>query len=280
MEVSRNAIELEEIRVRMMEEGLEKELVLKSLAFQKEKLELGNNHKAVESLEKAHAVEMASIQENFREEQEQKDKEAAEKRKQLVIQTSAAVLSGASSLTSALGNLAAVRGQNELKAAEDSGASEAVLEGIRKRTFEKQKKFSLASARISMAQAALSGFTQVPFVPVGLAAGSLALASGAVQIQAIEAQKFAQGGIVQGQRTGDKVPILANGGERMLTATQNKAFESGMTGNQTITFSAPVINIENGDPEVVRKAVNETMQEQIARFGETQRDASIHEILS
>jgi len=278
MEVSRNAIELEEIRVRMMEEGLEKELVLKSLAFQKEKLELGNNHKAVEALEEAHQAEMSRLQQGGLKKREEEEKEAAEKRKQLIYQGISVAISGATQITNAFGNLAAIRGENELKAAEAAGQSEEQIQAIRKKTFEKQKKFQKAGAVMNIAQGVTAGFAKgLPFGPVEAA---IVTAAGLVQLQAIDAQKFAQGGVVQGQRTGDKVPILANGGERMLTATQNKAFESGMTGNQTITFSAPVINIENGDPEVVRKAVNETMQEQIARFGETQRDASIHEILS
>jgi len=113
-------------------------------------------------------------------------------------------------------------------------------------------------------------------------AGTVAAAA-AANVSNIASASFQTGGVVQGQRSGDNVPILANGGERVLTARQNQAFEkflSSAGGGSQITFEAPIINIQNGDPETVRRAVRETMEERIERFAEVQRDASVHEILA
>ena len=204
--------------------------------------------------------------------------------KDVQMATNNAVLSGAGNLNNALGSLAAVRGQNELKAAEAAGAGEDKLNAIRKKSFEKQKDFSLKSAFISMAQAVLSGYTQKPFIPVGLAAGSLALLAGGVQIEAIKAQTFASGGVVQGSTTtGDHIPVRANAGEAIFNKGQQRrllalADGRGGGGGGTINFSAPVINIQNGDPAVVSKAVNETYQEMLNNFAITQRDSEVHEL--
>lgn len=204
---------------------------------------------------------------------------AAAVTRQQIIQAS---LSSASTLTSALGSLSQVRIQNEIKEAEAAGASEEKIASLRKKAFEKQKKFSLVGAFINTAQAITGGLATQPFIPLGIIAAATAAAAGAIQISAIKAQTFQTGGVVQGQRSGDRVPILANGGERVLTVRQNQLFERFLEGRggNTITFQAPVINIANGNPDTIRRAVEETMQEQINNFAAVQRDASVHEILA
>lgn len=206
----------------------------------------------------------------------------AEERKKIQIDLANSILVGASSFTNALSNLAAVRGQNEIRAAEKAGASEEKIQAIRKKSFQTQKRWSLTQAVINTAQAATAGYSQSPFIPVGLAAGTLALASGGVQISAIKAQKFNRGGVVQsaGPQTGDRVPAMLNPGERVLTKSQqNKFFSNGGGGNQ-ITFEAPVINVSGGDVATIRQAVTETYQEQIAKLSETLKETQIQEVIA
>lgn len=281
------------LKAQNLPEGTEKEIALIEANFAKELQANKDNKDILVELERSKANEIAEIRKQARQQ------ETAEN-----LALAQVSLAAASNLANSLGELSNVRTQNDLKdarrrseaefkAAEDAGASEAKLksirenaiaqqESIRRKGFEKQKKFSLASAVLNTAQAATSGYATQPFVPLGLIAGTSALAAGAVQIAAINAQKFAQGGVVEGPRSGDSVPILANGGERVLTARQNREFErvlAGGGGGNTITFQAPVINVQNGDPVKISSMVQETMQEQIQSFSELQRDSEVHELV-
>ena len=212
-------------------------------------------------------------------------KKHAQERMEIAKQAANVVLSGAAGLTSALGNLASVQGENELKKAEAAGASEEKLEAIRKKTFEKQKKFQLASSGIALGAGIVNALSIQPanLVPFAVA---FAAATGAANIAAISAQEFATGGVVQGGSfSGDNIPILANSGERILTATQNTSLDrffdgKGGGGGNQITFEAPIIQVANGDPVAIASAVKETMQEQIDTFARTQREASVHEVLA
>ena len=105
-------------------------------------------------------------------------------------------------------------------------------------------------------------------IPFGIA---LALATGAAQTAVISQQKFARGGVVDGPRSGDTVPIMANGGERVLTARQNQTFERMIDGGgQQVSFGDTIINVSgNGDPSAIASAVVQTRQEQIRMFGDT-----------
>ncbi len=52
---------------------------------------------------------------------------------------------------------------------------------------------------------------------------------------------FAMGGLVQGGIPGqDSVPIMAMAGERVLSQSQNKAFEAGQGGGKSVTVHAPI----------------------------------------
>lgn len=131
------------------------------------------------------------------------------------------------------------------------------------------------------AQAAFKSLAGIPLVgpALGAAAATAATVAGFARVASIKNQKFADGGIVQGPRTGDTVSILANGGERVIPAAENARFESflkGGGGSTVITFQAPTINIANGDPQLIRRAITETMSEQIQRFSEQQRNAKLH----
>ena len=136
------------------------------------------------------------------------------------------------------------------------------------------------------AQAAYKSMAGIPYVGPVLGAGAAAAAvvAGLARVAQIKSQKFAQGGIVPGNSTtGDNVPARVNSGEMILNRSQQSrlfAMANGQGGGQQITFSAPVINIQNGDPDVVRGAVSETYQEMLFKFSLMQRDAQLTEAVA
>jgi hypothetical protein len=66
-------------------------------------------------------------------------------------------------------------------------------EALRKQAAIKAQRVSIIQANIGIAQAAISGYSSQPFLPVGLAMGSLALLLGGLQLAQIKSQKFATG---------------------------------------------------------------------------------------
>ncbi len=207
-----------------------------------------------------------------------------EKRKALINEGINVAISGASDLTSALGNLSAVRGSNAIKEAEAAGKSEEQIQALRKKTFEQQKKFQLAGAFINVARGITAGISKgLPFGPIEAA---LAATAGAIQIAAIKAQTFTHGGIVPGNNfSGDNVTARVNSGELILNRSQQKNLLSlangrgGGGGGNQITFEAPVINIQGGDPSIAIDAVNQTYQENLNKAAELLRDSEIHELV-
>jgi hypothetical protein len=92
---------------------------------------------------------------------------------------------------------------------------------------------------------------------------------------------FANGGFINsGSTQGDNTLARVNRGEVVLNTAQQRNFmdmANGGGGN-SITFEAPVINVANGNPQVIAQAVTETYQEQIRRFADMQRDARVLQI--
>jgi arsenate reductase-like glutaredoxin family protein len=108
----------------------------------------------------------------------------------------------------------------------------------------------VVSAMASAAQAVLSGFATQPFIPAGLAAGSLAASLGAMQVSMVRSNKpklqsFARGGIVGGnQFRGDMNLVRADTDEMFLNRRQQRnmfnAIDRGEIGgdvNVTIPIS-------------------------------------------
>jgi hypothetical protein len=89
-------------------------------------------------------------------------------------------------------------------------------------------KLKLLSATASGAMAVVNGLATEPFVPVGIAMGTLAGTLTGLQIAAVAAAKpelsFQTGGIVPGNSfSGDNIPAHVNSGEGIFTADQMKA---------------------------------------------------------
>lgn len=84
-----------------------------------------------------------------------------------------------------------------------------------RRLQKERQKYAMADAIIN----SLASFTtnlKAYAWPLGAILGALSLASGMAQVKAIESQKFALGGKVQGNPYGDRTSILAQGGEYMV----------------------------------------------------------------
>lgn len=85
------------------------------------------------------------------------------------------------------------------------------LENERNKLNQKNAK---TQAIISAALATANGYATQPFIPVGLAMGTLAAALGAAQVALISAQKFANGGEINGpSHAQGGVPVEVEGGE-------------------------------------------------------------------
>lgn len=115
----------------------------------------------------------------------------------------------------------------------------------------------------ALAQAIVSGFTAinnalaVPPYPVGLALAAAAAVKSAVQIQGIQGQKFADGGIVPGNSfSGDNVVAQLNSGEMVLNkAQQSNLFNMANNGGS----SGQIIEVHTTvqlDGEAVGKSVS------------------------
>ena len=257
-------------------------------------LEFGTEEQEIKILQN-----IKSLNDQIISEEEEKNNKILEKQKELEAkkqQIREMSLTAASQITGSFAELAQIGITNQIKSIEladkqasrdkqlsqaktkaekkelaDQFAKEDKINGLRKQAFETQKKFALAQAGINTASGVVNALTIQPphLIPFAIA---LALATGAAQAAVISQQKFARGGMVDGPRSGDKVPILANGGERVLTARQNQAFESMANGGSQVSFGDLVINVNgNGDPTAIAKAVVQTRQEQVRMFSETSR---------
>lgn len=103
-----------------------------------------------------------------------------------------------------------------------------------------QKAVSITQATIHTAESAVAAYKAMVGIPVvgpvlAAAAAAAAIASGAVQIAIIRAQKFASGGRITGPGTGtsDSIPIMASNGEFVVNAASTRRY-------------LPVLNAING----------------------------------
>jgi len=92
---------------------------------------------------------------------------------------------------------------------------------LTKQGSREQQALATANALVNTFQAATNALATPPFIPNGLSAFSLAIATGFSAIRNIQAQRFASGGIVQGTTTrGDQIPARLNAEEMVLTKAQ------------------------------------------------------------
>ena len=115
---------------------------------------------------------------------------------------------------------------------------------LEKEAFERDKKRAMLETFINGTVAAIRAWVNPGYplaIPLTIAIGAQQTASMAM----IASQKFAAGGIVEGPTSGDRVPVMANGGEMFLTRNdQNQllsAIRSGGLGGRAVT-----INVQGG----------------------------------
>ena len=87
----------------------------------------------------------------------------------------------------------------EKKIEKEKEAMEARQEQLEQEQKRREHKRAITDAIISAALAVVNGLATKPFVPVGIAMGSLAAALGAVQVALIKSQKYANGGLLEGK---------------------------------------------------------------------------------
>ena len=145
----------------------------------------------------------------------------------------------------------------------------ATLGASNKKAAMAAKAVSFIQAVINAREAASKAWAQGGIL--GAFGAGAALAGGMAQAYSIKEQKFAGGGIVQGQRlTGDTVPIAANPGEMILTQAQQASLYKMSQGAQQATQLPPIsIHVAAGvDALAVKKALAESMpdlQRQLAK---------------
>ncbi len=115
--------------------------------------------------------------------------------------------------------------------------------GQNKKNALQTKGLAKAEAYVKAFEAANKTFAQFGGFPAGVVPAGLALAIGLENVKAIDSQKFASGGIVQGSNTGqgDTVPAMLTPGELILNQSQQDNL-ANQVGGLTINFSGPVTN--------------------------------------
>lgn len=139
---------------------------------------------------------------------------------------------------------------------------------------EKQKNAAVAQALIAGAVATMNAWSSSMQMgmPAGLIMGivmsGIITALTVAQVAVIESQKFAQGGIVQGPTSGDRVTVQANGGEMILNSSQQAslwnmiASKSGSTNSSTASINMA------GDTYIVSGSLDKTAVSEIRRMKE------------
>lgn len=147
------------------------------------------------------------------------------------------------------------------KIAEEQGAKEKELRN-------KQKGWSTAQALISGAEATMNAWVQAmklayPFNLIsGAAMTGVITAKTIAQIAAIQSQKFAAGGIVDGPRSGDQVSAQLNGGEMVLTNQQQSALWSMISSG---SYKAQGDIVIGGDTIIVQGNMDKDAADRLSR---------------
>ena len=123
------------------------------------------------------------------------------------------------------------------------------VEALERKAFKRNKAFNLASATIETALAVTRALSQPPGPPITIPASVAAGAIGAIEVAAIASQKFAKGGIIQGDsHANGGVPIMGGraeveGGEIILT--------KGVAQNPSLLAAANSLNMMAGGQSLV-----------------------------
>lgn len=135
----------------------------------------------------------------------------------------------------------------EKKIQKEKEVNERKQEALAKKKRKEQKKWQLAQAIISGALAITNGFATKPFVPLGIAMGSLASTLTAVQIATIASQKtYAKGGVLD-SRSVATGPRHSQGGIKLQPYGINAEIEGGefVTNRKSTSSNLPLLEFIN-----------------------------------
>jgi hypothetical protein len=210
--------------LRLQKEKITVQLVQDSLRIEREiSNEILKNAKLNELQEIAVSDKIA-LDATYAESQKQKDKEVAENKRTLEQQrvqdfqnAADTILGIANQLNSILGTVDQIEKQRELK---NAGSNAKKREEIEKKFFEKAKQRQITQISIDTIAGAIKAYMgALAFDPTTVTStilAALVAAQGAVAIAQVSAQKFAYGGIVQGQGQQDNVPAMLTPGEMIM----------------------------------------------------------------
>lgn len=194
-EINQQAIdrqkELDDISLQLMEEGIDKELMMSAQKYDALHEIAYGNRELEKQLEEAFQREMQAIQDKYSLETKQKqDKERHDERKAQLAQA-------AQALDTTKDGLEAISSLKKAFRKKDENMSEAG----RKRAFQSDKAFNIASAAITTASAAIKAYSSqlIPGDPTSMIRGSIAAgivtATGLAKIAVIANQQYnPQGG--------------------------------------------------------------------------------------
>lgn len=161
---------------------------------------------------------------------------------------------------SGLGTMVSGLYQNEIDMAVEGSEKQKEL---KRKQWEVNKAFVIGSIILSTAQAAVNGFSTVPFLPVGIAMGALALIMGGVQLAVAAGTPmpaFARGGVSQGgfALVGEQGPEVVNlpSGSKVFSNRESKNI-SGITIN--------IGKVVSNDPEAFISGMRRVARMEAAR---------------
>lgn len=132
----------------------------------------------------------------------------------------------------------------EKKIEKEKEAMEARQEQLEQEQKRREHKRAITDAIISAALAVVNGLATKPFLPVGLAMGSLAAALGAVQVALIKSQKYKDGGVIDGASH-------SSGGVKVLGGRAEVEGGEFITNKQTTAKNVQLLDFINSKKKKV-----------------------------
>ena len=150
---------IQDLKNETLKDGLAKELELERQAFEQKILAAQGDAQQIELLEQIHKNKLAEINDTYREEQKQKDKEAEEQKQA----DREAAMGGIVNAMNSLSSLSSAITDAELAKA---GDDEEKKERIRKKAFERDKQIQLATAIVTGIQSVMQAYNSTVGLPV------------------------------------------------------------------------------------------------------------------
>jgi hypothetical protein len=144
---------------------------------------------------------------------EDKNKKTEDDKVKAAQDTSDKIVGIASQLNTILSTLDNVAKNRELK---DAGNNSKKKEEIERKYAEKARQRQITQIVIDTVSGAFKAFVSAGNPILGAILSALVVAQGAASIAAVESQKFAYGGVVQGSGNGDTVPAMLTPGEMVM----------------------------------------------------------------